>query len=221
MRWWLFPSQPQQKNQIPFWVNYNLCVARLKIKVTHLFLSLSKQLTQADSMLQCLFISTIIFKDPDLKLGHIATTNSTLTQVTLILMDGAWKTTRPVSNFPPCLSLHIHSKYMRVINLLVPNIAQATVKKHICWFWRCHLSLISPFRFLKDSCCSFRWVDVHTHALTILLHIFNHMEVRGGCRIEPQLSLTNRMDATQQYLQLLGYRIADDIAVSISPKAPA
>jgi hypothetical protein len=39
-------------NQIPFWVNYNCYGARLKIKVTHLFLSLFKQLTQADSMLQ-------------------------------------------------------------------------------------------------------------------------------------------------------------------------
>ena len=28
-------------------------------------------------MLQCLFISTKVFKDPDVKLRHIATTNST------------------------------------------------------------------------------------------------------------------------------------------------
>ena len=67
-----FHPNPNKENQILFWVNYNHCVARLKIKVTHLFLSLSKQLTHADSML-----------------GHIATTNSTLTQVTLSLMDGA------------------------------------------------------------------------------------------------------------------------------------
>jgi hypothetical protein len=50
----------------------------------------NQQLTQANSMLQCPFIiSTVVFKDPDQKLGHIATTNSTLTQVTLSLMDGA------------------------------------------------------------------------------------------------------------------------------------
>ena len=85
-----FYPNPNKENQIPLWVNSNHCVARLKIKVNHLVLSLSKQLTQADSMLQCPFIiSTIVFKDPDQKLGHIATTNSTLTQVTLSLMDGA------------------------------------------------------------------------------------------------------------------------------------
>ena len=61
-----FHPNPNKENQILFWVNYNRCVARLKIKVTHLFLSLSKQLMQADSMLQCPFIiSTIVFKDPD------------------------------------------------------------------------------------------------------------------------------------------------------------
>ena len=96
-----FHPNPNKENQIPLWVNYNRYVAQLKIKVTHLFHSLSKQLTQADSMLQCPFIiSTIVFKDPDWKLGHIATTYSTLTQVTLSLMDGAWKTTWPVRNFP-------------------------------------------------------------------------------------------------------------------------
>ena len=172
-------------------------------------------------MLQCPFIiSTIVFKDLDLKLGYIATTNSTLTQVTLSLMDGAWKTTRPVRNFPSCLFLHIHSKYT-MVTLVEPNIVQTTVKKHSCWFWQCPLSLLTPFRFHKDLCCSFRWVDVHTYALTILLHIFKHMEVRGGYRIELQSSLTNRMDSRQQYLQLLGCRITDGIAVSISPKAPA
>ena len=144
-------------------------------------------------MLQCPFImSTIVFKDPDWKLGHIATTNSTVTQVTLSLMDGAWKNTQLVSNFPPCLSLHIHGKYT-ILTLAEPNIVQTTVKKHNCWFWKCQLSLLAPFRFLKDPCCCFRWVDVHTHALTIL-HIFRHMEVQGGYRIEPQLSLTNGMD---------------------------
>jgi hypothetical protein len=119
-------------------------VARLKIKVTHLFLSLSKQLTQADSMLQCPFIiSTIVFKDLDWKLGHIATTNSTLTQVTLSLMNGAWKTMRPVRNFSPCLSLHIHNKYTTV-TLTEPNIVLTTIKKHSCWFWNVH-STSSPY----------------------------------------------------------------------------
>jgi hypothetical protein len=51
------------------------------------------------------------------------------------------------------------------------------------------------------------------------------MEVRGGYRIEPQESLTNRMvnivGARRQYIKLLGHWIADDIAVSISPKALA
>jgi hypothetical protein len=38
-------------------------------------------------MLQCPFISTTVFKDSDVKLGHIATTNNTYTKVTLEL-DG-------------------------------------------------------------------------------------------------------------------------------------
>ena len=40
-----FHPNRNKENQIPLWVNYNRCVAQLKIKVTHLFLSLSKQLT--------------------------------------------------------------------------------------------------------------------------------------------------------------------------------
>ena len=172
-------------------------------------------------MLQCPFISSIVFKDLDSKLGHIATTNNTFTQVTLSLMDVASETTRPVRNFPPCLSLHIHSKYM----MATPHVShkvQTTVKKHSFLFFKCHLSHLAPFRFLKDPYCSFRWVHVQTQALTIIiLQIFNHMEVWGGCRIKPQSSLTNRMDDRWHYLQLLGYQIADDIAVSISPKAPA
>ena len=152
---------------------------------------------QADSMLQCPFIiSTIVFKDLDWKLGHIATTNNTLTQVTLSLMDGAWKTTRLVRNFPPCLSLHIHNKYT-MVTLVEPNIVQTTIKKHSFYFWKCQLSLLSLFRFLKDPCCSFRWVDVHTPTpiKRRLLYIFNHMEVRRGFRIKPQSSLANIMDA--------------------------
>ena len=57
------------------------------------------------------------------------------------------------------------------------------------------------------------------------IHIFNHMEVQGDCQIEPQASLTNRManimGARWQYIKLLGHWIIDDMAVSISPTAPA
>jgi hypothetical protein len=77
---------------------------------------------RTDNMLQCSFISTIIFKDLDRKLGHIATTNSTCTQVTLSLMDGGLSTTRP-TNSPLCVSLCIHSKYRRV-PLWVPHNVQ-------------------------------------------------------------------------------------------------
>jgi hypothetical protein len=57
--------------------------------------------------------------------------------------------------------------------------------------------------------------SVHTLALIILLlfYIFNHMEVRGGCQIEPLSSLINRMDSRRQFLELLGCQIADDITV--------
>jgi hypothetical protein len=152
-------------------------------------------------MLQYPFISTIVFKDPDWKFGHIATMNSTYTQVTLSLMDGGWRTMRE-RNFPSCIPLHIHNKYLRVIPR-VPHSVQTTVKIHSFWwshfFWslNCHTSIWSLFRFLTNPCYSFRWVYVHTLTLIILLlfYIFNHMEVRGGCRIEPQSSLTNRMDA--------------------------
>ena len=178
-------------------------------------------------MLQCPFISTIVFKDLDVKLVHIATTNSTYTQVTLSLMDGGWRTTQ-ARNFPPCLSLHIHSKYLRV-KPRVPHNVQTTIKIHSFWcspIWSLnyHRNTPTPFRFLMDPCCSFRWVDVHTPTpiKPLLFYIFNHMAVRGGFRIEPQSSLTNRMDARRQFLELLGCRIADDIAVwSISPSAPA
>ena len=47
------------------------------------------------------------------------------------------------------------------------------------------------------------------------------MEVRGGYQIEPQSSLTNIMDARQQYPQILGCQIADDIARSSSLNAQA
>ena len=39
--------------------------------------------------------------------------------------------------------------------------------------------------------------------------------------MEPQSSLTNRMDARQHFIILLGCRIADDIAVSIRSMALA
>ena len=107
-----------------------IAIVRIKIHVTKFNFSLSKHLQCADSMLQCPFISSIVFKDPDWKLGHIVTTNttnSTYTQVTLSMMDGGQSTTRP-RNFPPCLSLHIHNKYQRV-----PHNVQTTIKKHTCW----------------------------------------------------------------------------------------
>jgi hypothetical protein len=168
----------------------------------------------------CFNVHLLVFKDLDWNFGHIATMNTTCTQVTLSLMDGGWRTTWP-RNFPPCLSLHIHSKYLRV-SPQVPHNVQTTIKIHSFWSLKCHPSILVPFRFLTGPCCSFRWIDVHTHALIILLlYIFNHMEVRGGYRIEPQSSLINRMDARRQFLELLGCRIADDIAVwSISPSAP-
>ena len=178
-------------------------------------------------MLQCPFTSsTIVFKDPDVKLGVIATTNSSYTQVILSLMDGKGRTTR-ARNFLPYLSLHIHSKYLLTAPP-VPHNVQTTVKIHNFWcfhIWSLnyHRSTSAPFRFLMDPCYSFRWVDVHTPTPIKLLYfyIFNHMEVRGGFWIKPQLSLTNKMDARQQFLEFLGCRIADDIAVwSINPSAP-
>ena len=164
-------------------------------------------------MLQCPFISTIVFKDLDVKLGHIATTNSTYTQVTLSLMDGTFRTTW-AKNFPPCLSLHIHSKYLRV-KAWLPHNVQTIVKKHIWLSVKCHISMLAPFRFLIDPCYRLRWVDIHTYALNVLLlHKFNHMEMRGGCWIEPQSSLTKSMDARWQYPQILGCQIANDVAGS-------
>ena len=56
-----------------------------------------------------------VFKDPNWKLGIIGISNSTYTQVTLSLMHGVLKTTRPI-NFPPRVSLHIHNKYHRCLH---------------------------------------------------------------------------------------------------------
>ena len=71
----------------------------------------------------------------------------------------------------------------------------------------------------------FRGVDLHTYAHSVDFQILNLMEVRGGCWIERQASLTNSManimGARRQNFKLLGHWIADNIAVSISPKAPA
>jgi hypothetical protein len=101
----IFHPNPNKEKQILFWVNHWV--------ITKFNVSLCKHLQNADNMLQCPFISTIVFKDPNWKFGYIATTNSTYTQVTLSLMDGGWRTTWP-RNLPPCLFLHIHSKYLRV-----------------------------------------------------------------------------------------------------------
>ena len=198
----IFHPNPNKEKQIPFWVNRWVVLINIVLRVITKFnVSLCKHLQNADSMLQCPFICTIVFKDPNWKFGHIATTNSTYKEVTLRLMDGTFRMTW-ARNFPPCLSIHIHSKYLRV-NPRVPHNVQTTVKMHNFWwshfFWslNCHTSIPAPFRFLIDPYYSFRWVDVHTLTLIILLlfYIFNHMEVQGGCRIEPQLSLTNWMDA--------------------------
>ena len=159
-------------------------------------------------MLQCPFTSTIVLKDLDVKLGHITTKNSTYTQVTLSLMDGTFRTTR-ARNFPPCLFLYIHSKYLTAPR--VPHNVQTTVKIHSfwgvpIWFLNHHKRILAPFRLLTDPCYSFRWVDVHTPASIKwrLLYRFNHMEVWGGFQIKPQSSLTNKMDARRQFLELLG-----------------
>jgi hypothetical protein len=146
-------------------------------------ISLSKHIQRDDSMLQCPFIRTIVFKDLDWKLEHIATTNSAYTQVILSLMDRGLSTTRP-TNCPPCVSLHIHSKYLRV-PLWLPHNVQKIVKKHNCQSKTCHISTLAPFKFLIDPCWSFRWVDLHTYTLTLHHNILNHMEVRRGYWIEP------------------------------------
>ena len=223
----IFLPNPNKEKQIPFWVNRWVVLINV-IEVTKFNVSLHKHVQSANSMLQCPFISTIVFKDPDWKFGHIVTMNSTYTQVTLSLMDGGWRTTR-ARNFPPCLSLHIHNKYQRG-KPRVPHNVQTTVNIHSFWWshffksLNCHTSIRYPFRFLTDPCYSFRWVDVHIPApiKLLLFNIFNHMEVRGGFLIEPQSSLTNRMDVRWHFLELLGCWIGDDIAVwSISPSTLA
>ena len=104
---------PSKENHIPFWVNCNQCVLGNPIHETKSNINPSKQDLRADRMLQCPIISTIVFKDPDWKLRIIGTSNSTYTQVAMSLMHGVLKTTRPI-NYPPCVSFHIHSKYLRV-----------------------------------------------------------------------------------------------------------
>jgi hypothetical protein len=175
---------PSKENHIPFSVNCNHCVLGNLIHKTKSNINPSKQDPRADCMLQCPNISTIVFKDPNWKLRIIGTSNSTYTQVTLTLMHGVLKTTRPIS-FPPCVSLYIHIKYHRVLPR-VPHNALITVKKHTWLSVKFHISILAPFRFLIDLCYSFRWVDLYTCAQTVDIHILNHMEVRGGCRIEPK-----------------------------------
>ena len=80
---------PSKENQIPFWVNCNHYVVVKTIHETKININPSKHDLRADRMLQCPIISTIVFKDLDWKLRIIRTTNSTYTQVTLSLMDGA------------------------------------------------------------------------------------------------------------------------------------
>jgi hypothetical protein len=82
----IFLLNPNKEKQISFWVNHRVVLNN--IQVTKFNVSLRKHLQSADNILQCLFISTIVFKDPDFKIGHIATMKSTYIQVTLSLMDG-------------------------------------------------------------------------------------------------------------------------------------
>ena len=83
----IFIPNPNKEKQIPLWVNH--CVVLINIQVTKINVSLQKNIQNAESMLQYPFTSsTIVFKDPDVKLVVIATTNSTYTQVILSLMDG-------------------------------------------------------------------------------------------------------------------------------------
>ena len=56
---------PNKENQIPFWVNCSHYVLINKIWETKSNINPSKQDLRADRMLQCLIISTIVFKDLD------------------------------------------------------------------------------------------------------------------------------------------------------------
>ena len=71
----IFVPNPNKEKQIPFLVNR--WVVLINIQVTKFNVSLQKNVQSADSMLQCPFINTIVFKDPDFKIGHIATMKST------------------------------------------------------------------------------------------------------------------------------------------------
>jgi hypothetical protein len=81
----IFLPNPNTEKQTLFQMNH--WVVLNNIQVTKLNVSLRKHLQSADSMLQCPFISTIVFKDLDFKIRHIVTMKSTYTQVTLSLMD--------------------------------------------------------------------------------------------------------------------------------------
>ena len=74
----IFVPNPNKEKPIPFRVN--CCVVQINIQVTKINVSLQKNIQNAESMLQYPFTSsTIVFKDPDVKLGVIATMNSTYT----------------------------------------------------------------------------------------------------------------------------------------------
>jgi len=77
-------------------------------------------------------------------------------------------------NFPTCLSLHINNNYLRELQHV-----HKTIKKHTSWICGYYNTTLTPFRFLKDPYYSVRWVDDHTYGLTLLLHMFNHIEVQG------------------------------------------
>ena len=72
----IFVPNPNKEKPIPFRVNH--CVVLINIQVTKINVSLQKNIQNAKCMLQYPFISsTVVFKDPDAKLGVIATMKST------------------------------------------------------------------------------------------------------------------------------------------------
>lgn len=113
----------KKKYQILFWENYNHCVVHITIHITKFNIILSKQLQHVNSMLQCPFISTLVFKDPDWKLGHIATIKRNIHTSDPELWWRVSSTPRGLRIF-----LHIHSKYERVLQ----NV-ETTIKKHTSW----------------------------------------------------------------------------------------
>ena len=116
---------PNKENQILFWVSYNHSVVRITKLRTNVNIVLSKTTHACSQHASIPFISTIVFKYPHWKLGHIVNIGTTQTQVTLSLMDGHFST-KWFRNCPPCLSLHTHSNYHSVVKHMHKTIK----KKH-------------------------------------------------------------------------------------------